>query len=163
MTISRIARPLFVGSLVASTFLAPAALSAGGGVSAGMLTCQLANDTNIVVFSKESFDCTYQTVKGDTGHYAGAINRVGADLEFKSVQTLKWAVFAPATMTTADILHGNYYGGSASASVVAGAGARALVGGSNEKITLQPVSLSGQIGAGASATLDRFTLRYTGG
>lgn len=163
MTRNRTAKRHIAAALAAGALLLPAPAVAAGGVSAGMLTCRLSNDTNIVVFSKESFDCTYKTTKGGTGHYAGTISRVGADLEFKSTQVLKWAVLAPATMTSADILEGNYYGGSASASVVAGAGARALVGGSGDRITLQPVSVSGQIGAGASVTLDRLKLRHRGG
>ena len=51
-------------------------------------------------------------------------------------------------------------GGSAEASVVAGIGANALVGGSNRSIALQPVSVSGQIGLNIAAGISNLDLTY---
>jgi hypothetical protein len=41
----------------------------------------------------------------------------------------------------------------------AGAGANVLVGGGKESITLQPISASGIVGAGASVDIEEFELR----
>lgn len=135
----------------------------GGTVSLGMLTCDMVSDANLVVFSKEGFDCIYQATNGDIDRYNGSISKIGADLEFKSGQTLKWAVLAPSAIRGPGILAGNYLGGSAEATAVGGVGARVLLGGSRNQITLQPISVSGQTGIGASATLDALNLTATGG
>jgi len=135
----------------------------GGTVSLGMLTCRLTGDTNLIVFSKESFGCTYATSAGETAPYRGTITRIGADLQFKSGQTLKWAVLAPSARRGADILGGTYVGASAEATVGVGVGGRALVGGSSNQIILQPVSVSGQSGGGASLTLDGLRLEPVAG
>jgi hypothetical protein len=44
------------------------------------------------------------------------------------------------------MLAGTYAGATAEASVGAGVGANVLVGGSNHTVTLQPISLQGQLG-----------------
>lgn len=156
------------GILVAATMagalatapLSAAAQNSAGAVTAGMLTCQLVHDTNVVVFSQESFDCVYEEAGGGTGYYVGEISKIGADLQFKSGQILKWAVLAPSSIIGPDVIEGRYVGGSAEATALAGVGARVLVGGSSSQITLQPVSVSGQTGLGASATLDALRLTY---
>jgi hypothetical protein len=56
-----------------------------------------------------------------------------------------WEVVAP-TSRTFGALAGRYAGASAEATVGAGIGANALVGGSNRTITLQPVSVQAQAG-----------------
>ena len=134
----------------------------GGTVSLGMLTCRLTGDTNLIVFSRESFGCTYRTTAGESAPYTGTITKIGADLQFKSGQTLKWAVLAPSARRGADILGGTYVGASAEATIGVGVGGRALIGGSSNQIILQPVSISGQTGGGASLTLDGLRLEPRG-
>jgi hypothetical protein len=56
-----------------------------------------------------------------------------------------WAVFTE-TVAGPGFLAGDYVGASGEASLGAGIGANVLVGGSNRTVTLQPVSVSGQIG-----------------
>lgn len=142
---------------------APAQQGTGGTVAAGMLSCDMTGDTNLVILSSERFDCTYRGAGGATDHYRGEISKLGADLQIKRGQTLKWAVLAPSTMRGPGILSGRYVGGSTEATVIGGLGARALVGGSGSQITLQPVSLSGQTGFGASVTVDRLRLIHDPG
>jgi hypothetical protein len=57
-------------------------------------------------------------------------------------------------------LAGTYVGGSAEATVVAGVGANALVGGSNRSVALQPLSVSGQVGLNIAAGVAGLDLRY---
>ena len=77
----------------------------------------------------------------------GRINKVGVDLGWEKGGTLIWDVRSPALASGA--LSGNYIG--ASADVVAGvsAGANALVGGN--KMVLNPISVSGDIGINLAA------------
>lgn len=145
---------------VAFSTSAAAASDNRGTLAAGMLTCTLTTDTNLVLFSREDYDCTYAAANGETGTYRGEIRKLGADLQIKRQQVLKWAVLAPSSGGGASAISGSYVGGSAEATAGAGLGARVLIGGSRSQFTLQPVSLSGQTGLGASATLDALELIY---
>ena len=157
-------RAIFRRVLIAALMTLPPTLAAaqdqgsGGRIMLGMLTCDLVGDTNLVVFSKESFSCRFRASGGATERYHGEISKLGADLDFKSGQVLKWAVMAPSAVGGPGALAGRYVGASAEATAVGGLGARVLVGGSRDQIALQPVSLSGQTGFGASATLDALRL-----
>lgn len=162
MTRGTLAAATLAGTLAAAS-LEAAAQGSPGTITAGMLTCRLMQDTNVVVFSKESFDCLYEEAGGGRGHYLGEISKVGADLQLKSGQVLKWAVLAPSSISGPDVIEGRYVGGSVEATALAGLGTRVLVGGSQNQITLQPVSVSGQTGVGASVTLDALRLTYRPG
>ena len=51
-------------------------------------------------------------------------------------------------------------GGTADASVIVGAGANALVGGSNRTVALQPLSVQGQVGINVAAGVAGLELRF---
>jgi hypothetical protein len=71
---------------------------------------------------------------------------------------MDWAVFAP-TNKIRGALAGEYAGASAEATVGAGAGANVLVGGSNRTITLQPISVQGQVGLNLAVGVAGLNLR----
>jgi hypothetical protein len=75
---------------------------------------------------------------------------VGLNLGVTSGGVIVWAVFAN-TNRYAGMLAGTYVGASAEASVAVGLGANVLVGGSNESVALQPLSVQGQIGFNVAA------------
>ncbi len=56
-----------------------------------------------------------------------------------------WAVYAP-TNRRFGALAGHYGGATGEATVGAGVGANVLVGGSSRTVTLQPISVQGQVG-----------------
>ena len=56
---------------------------------------------------------------------------------------------------------GDYVGASAEASVVIGGGANVLVGGSDQTITLQPISIQTQTGLNLAIGVAEFQLRTT--
>ena len=56
-------------------------------------------------------------------------------------------------------LSGNYAGAQGSASVGVGVGGNALIGGSNNSIALQPLSVQGQVGLNVAAGLESLELR----
>jgi len=156
---------MFLKKYVAACGLCVAALLAFGsataeesGVKVGVLSCELTDKSNAIVYTNEKFECIYNPNSGGNERYAGKITRIGIDLEFKPNQQLVWAVIAPTTDLKGGALAGEYAGVSASASLGAGAGAKVLVGGFEKSITLQPVSIAGSTGAGASAGIETFTL-----
>jgi hypothetical protein len=70
-----------------------------------------------------------------------------------------WLVWAP-TNRPVGALAGTYAGGTAEASLVAGIGANALVGGSDRTVALQPFSVQGQVGLNIAAGVAGLDLRY---
>ena len=68
-----------------------------------------------------------------------------------------WAVFA-GTNRYVGMLSGTYAGAQAEATVGAGVGANALIGGSNHSVALQPLSVQGQTGLNVAAGVASLSL-----
>jgi putative NADH-flavin reductase len=91
--------------------------------------------------------------------YIATIRKVGVDLGITQESDLTWAVFAPSVRLGPGDLSGNYAGAQGSASVGVGVGGNALIGGSNNSIALQPLSVQGQLGLNVAAGLESLELR----
>jgi len=142
-----------------ATLLSGAALAEEGGFKVGFLSCTLSDSTNLIVYSNEEFTCTYNPNAGENETYSGVITRIGVDLTWKKGQQLLWTVVAPTNNIGPGALAGTYGGVSADVAVGAGVGAKILVGGLEDSIALQPVSLAGNTGVGASAGIESFELK----
>jgi hypothetical protein len=77
--------------------------------------------------------------------YDGSITKFGLDLGLIGGGVMVWAVFTE-TVAGPGFLAGDYVGASGEASLGAGVGANVLIGNSNRTVTLQPLSVSAQIG-----------------
>ena len=73
--------------------------------------------------------------------------------------TLFWAVFAPNSHIGRGTLRGNYVGASGNVALGIGLGAHVLIGGSRRTISLQPLSVEGQIGINLAVTVASLSLR----
>jgi hypothetical protein len=71
---------------------------------------------------------------------------------------LFWGVFAPTTHIGQGTLRGTYVGASGNASLGLGLGANVLVGGSHRTISLQPLSVEGQVGINLALGVAGLTL-----
>ena len=90
----------------------------------------------------------------------GVIKKLGLDIGVTRKAVLRWRVLAPTGNVYAPgVLAGDYGGVSAEATVVVGAGANLLVGGSTKTITLQPLSVQAQTGLNVAAGVTSFQLR----
>lgn len=140
--------------------LSASAALADNATDVGVLTCTLTGVTNIVVYTDEKFDCVFAPLSGADYNYTGEIKSIGVNLSVTKDMTLVWAVLTTKTDgDVADQLKGDYVGAGAAVEVGGGVGLNALVGGSSRAITLQPVSVSGSVGAGASVGIESFSLR----
>lgn len=128
-------------------------------VRAGMLTCQVAPGVGFVVGSQKSVSCEYKSVRGYRETYTGRITRVGLDVGFTTGGTLVWAVYA-ASQPGRGTLAGGYGGASAEATIAAGVGANALVGGFRKSIALQPLSVGTQRGFDLAVAVSGLELEY---
>ncbi len=131
-----------------------------GGVEIGSLTCQVDSGAGFVFGSTRRLTCTFERLgnKPDE-YYEGEINRFGLDIGVTGKTVMGWAVFAPKRGLEDYALAGTYAGVAADASVGLGGGAKVLVGGSNDSISLQPLSLQGQSGLNVAVTVAELRLQ----
>jgi hypothetical protein len=112
----------------------------------GTLTCDISPGLGLIVGSQREVTCVFTPSRGGRREaYLGTITRVGLDVGATAGGQMVWAVFAPSSARYA-ALAGNYVGASGEATLGAGLGANALIGGSNRTVALQPISVQGQVG-----------------
>jgi len=152
-----------LAAALAAPTLAPAASADTMKMQAGTLVCELTSKTNLILVSKRRFHCHFNLAGSSSiERYRGEVTNVGADLEVTSTEQIVWLVLAPSVNIPAGALAGKYLGAGASATAGVGVGARALIGGVDNSISLQPLSLSGSKGFGASAVISGMVLRFEG-
>jgi len=123
-------------------------IAAEGGVKAGILTCNVASGFGFILGSSKDVKCTYAPAQGPAEFYKGTISKFGADIGYSPAAVIVWAIFAPTTDVKPGALAGTYAGPTASATAGVGAGVHALVGGSDNSISLQPLSIEASAGPG---------------
>jgi hypothetical protein len=154
-------RRSFIPGLAAATLLV--ALSPGVNaqqrVQVGILECRGGSSIGFIVGSVTNLGCVLRVEGLPDDRYVATIRKVGLDLGITQETALAWGVFAPVTRLGPGDLAGNYAGAQGSAAIGVGAGGNVLVGGSNNSIALQPLSLQGQIGLSIAAGLESLELR----
>lgn len=149
-------------ALSGATLLATSAMAEdkGAGVKVGTLTCAVEEETNFIVGSKATLNCTYEPAGGGkAAYYTGTVSDYGLDIGKTTDATLVWGVVAPTGDMEAGALEGNYGGVTAGASLGAGLKANALIGGFDKSIALNPVSLESQTGTNFTLGVSQLTLR----
>lgn len=120
-------------------------------IAAGQLTCGVKGGTSFIIGSTKDLRCVFRASPGDEGErYEGQIQKYGLDIGVTNQAILTWTVLAPSRGVLAGALSGKYLGVAADASAGLGGGANVLVGGSNNSISLQPLSVQGQTGLNAA-------------
>ncbi len=128
-------------------------------VETGILECRGISQ-QYVITSLTNLQCVFRAHNGARhSRYVASIRRVGLDIGVNQSTTLGWAVYAPTRTPGPGSLSGVYVGGSANATLGIGAGVNALFGGSDNTISLQPVSFQGQTGIGAVGGISALQLQ----
>lgn len=156
-----------VKTKLAAVSLAAAALTASASLAsaepklvAGTLTCYGKGSIGVIVGSKQTLSCSFNPEgPGRNARYSATITRIGVDIGVTGQSTLIWTVLASTNKLPRGALDGNFAGLSADASVGIGGGGNALVGGSNNSVVLQPVSLKGQTGLNLAVGVAELSLR----
>ena len=128
-------------------------------VRVGVLECRGGASIGFIVGSVTNLGCVLRVEGFPEDRYIATIRKVGVDLGITQETALAWAVYAPVAQLGPGDLSGNYAGAQGSASVGVGAGGNVLVGGSQNSISLQPLSLQGQVGLNVAAGLESLELR----
>jgi len=152
----RLTATLFAAAVGIAALAGPA--MAQGAVKVGTLTCNVASGWGFIIGSSKALNCTYQGVGGRYEHYVGNVTKFGADIGYTNGGILVWTVVAPVGVMQPGALAGSYAGGTASATFGVGVGANALIGGSNNTIALQPLSIEGNTGLNVAAGVAAITL-----
>ena len=125
---------------------------------AGMLTCRTSPSLGLIVGSTQRLACQYRDNSGWAQDYVGRMNRVGLDLGFTAGGVMAWGVIGSTGPVRQGSLAGRFVGASGDISVGVGAGANLLIGGTAQSISLQPLSLEGQVGLNLALGVAGMTL-----
>jgi Protein of unknown function (DUF992) len=149
-----IAMGMLAGSLAGSNAQQPMQR-----LQVGVLECRGGASIGFIVGSVTNLGCVLRVDGMPDDRYVATIRKVGVDLGITEETALAWGVYAPVARLGIGDLSGDYAGAQGSASVGVGAGGNVLVGGSNNSIALQPLSLQGQVGLNVAAGLESLELR----
>jgi Protein of unknown function (DUF992) len=154
-------RSFFLAGLAAASLVASVAGASAQQrmVRVGVLECRGGASVGFVVGSVTNLGCVLRADGVPDDRYVATIRKVGLDIGITEETALAWGVFAPVDRLGRGDLSGNYAGAQGSASVGVGLGGNVLVGGSNNSIALQPLSVQGQVGLNVAAGLESLELR----
>jgi len=153
----KLAKKFTLAAAAALLAAAGQGVMAQGGVKLGVIECNVVpgSRVNLLIRSTADVECVFNN-QGTTEYYKGETGiALGLDLSFKSNQKLAFTVIGAVddVQPGAHALRGKFVGGEVSAAAGVGLGAKALVGGSNKNISLQPLALETSEGLGASGGL----------
>jgi hypothetical protein len=158
-------RTALIAATAAAAIAAPLAASAQSDkarIEIGYLKCTQTASGGNILRATEEFTCVLDSAEPGRADetYAGVITKWGISLSDTDQRTIRWVVLASSTELEPGALAGEYGGVSADVSLGVGVGVKALVGGAQNSITLQPLSVSTQSGIGLAAGVEKLTLVY---
>lgn len=130
----------------------------GSSARQGMLTCRTSPSVGLIVGSTQRLACQFRANSGWTQNYVGRMNRVGLDIGITAGGVMAWAVLGSSTAARPGALTGRFVGASGDISVGLGAGANILIGGTAQSVSLQPLSVEGQVGLNLALGVAGLTL-----
>ncbi|MBY3537536.1 DUF992 domain-containing protein [Rhizobium laguerreae] len=149
--------PFYVAASI--LMMAATTASAAEHVSVGKLKCDVSAGMGVIIGSEREVNCSFKPIAdGNLENYSGKITEFGLDIGTISKAKLEWLVYAPA-LGQQDALSGTYAGVSADAAVGLGLGAKILVGGQQGTVSLQPVSIEGDVGFNVAVGIAALSLR----
>jgi len=152
-------RLIILAGVAAAMTVSLTGASAQERVQIGVLECRGGASIGFIVGSVTNLGCVLRIDGVPEDRYVATIRKGGVDIGITQETALAWGVFAPTKRLGPGDLSGNYAGAQGSATIGVGAGGNVLVGGSNNSIALQPLSLQGQVGLSVAAGLESLELR----
>jgi hypothetical protein len=147
-------------AFAALSVVASAPAQAQAKFKAGTLTCTGGAGVGLILGSKKTYQCAYTNASGKhTEDYSASITKIGLDIGVTGESVMVWTVLSSTNAIAERGLTGNYAGATADVAVGIGGGAKVLVGGSNNSIVLQPVSVQGQTGLNLAVGVAELAIR----
>ena len=137
-----------VGAAALALTIASADPAVAQRVRAGVLTCDISAGMSFIIGSQKAVACTFAPEPpGPQQIYNGTISKFGLDVGATGGGVMVWAVFTDSIAPPGPgFLAGDYFGASGQVTVAAGPGANVLLGGSNNTVALQPISVDTSVG-----------------
>lgn len=151
--------------LLCLVLLGTSTLYAGGkGIKAGTLEVTAIKGTrhNLIIKSSVDVEAVFTDSGGNKEYYIGEMgDKLGVDFSHKTEEVLGYLVISASSAykTGSYAMQGKYYGANMTAALGVGAGVQVLIGGFDKSFTLQPISLEGAKGAGATVGLSYLYLQ----
>ncbi|HZR60098.1 MAG TPA: DUF992 domain-containing protein [Xanthobacteraceae bacterium] len=145
---------------LAATMTSPAFAQAPR-IQAGELDCSLSSSVGLLVTSQRNVSCFFHGGNGAQAAYVGTLTRLGLDVGVTSGGKMVWTVFVN-TDRYGGTLAGSYVGATAEASLALGLGANVLIGGNNDSVALQPLSVQSTTGFNIAAGVSQLNLCLAG-
>jgi len=149
-------KKFFTAALLSMGLLTAISSANAAEVKTGVLSCKVHSGWGVIIGSSKKVDCVFTASNGKKTQYKGSITKIGVDIGYTDNKTIAWVVLS-GNGSGAD-LSGTYIGANAEATAIVGLGANALVGGLNNNIALQPLSVQGQTGLNVAAGVASLTL-----
>ena len=147
------------GSVLFTLSLFAAEHAAAQSTRVGMLSCRTSASIGLLVGSRQGIRCRFTPDGGGRSeNYTGRIGRLGLDIGVTAGGVLAWGVLIRTRRYAPGSLAGTYAGASGDIAIGIGAGANLLVGGSNNSVPLQPLSVEGQVGINLALGIAALTL-----
>src|ERR1700736_1392336 len=127
-------------------------------VQVGILECRGGASVGFIVGSVTNLGCVLRVEGLPEDRYIATIRKVGLDLGITAETALAWGVFAPVAQLAPGAPTRTYARAQGSAPLGVGVGGNVLVGGSNNTIALQPLSVQGSVGINLAAGLESLEL-----
>ena len=162
---------LSTGALVAALALSGSSALAADNetvdhIEIGSLSCDVGDGTGFVFGSTRELTCTFNPVQEGLADetYVGEINRYGIDIGKTQNGQMSWLVLAPTEQEFSEGgLNGSYKGVSGEATLGVGLGANVMVGGSENTLALQPISVNTQTGINFAIGVGEINLQRVSG
>jgi uncharacterized protein DUF992 len=150
-----------IGAAALALAFVPADPAGAQRVRAGVLTCDISPGLSFVIGSEKTVACNFAPEPpGPPQVYSGSISKFGLDVGATGGGVMVWAVFTDSMAPPGPgFLAGDYFGASGQVTVAAGLGANALIGGSNNTVALQPLSVSTSVGLNFALGVAELRLR----
>jgi Protein of unknown function (DUF992) len=146
-------------SLLVTSFTSAHAQAPLNRVQVGVLECRGGASIGFIVGSVTHLGCVLRIAGMPEDRYVATIQKVGIDIGITEETSMAWGVYAPVARLGPGDLSGNYVGADGSAAIGVGVGGNVLIGGSNNSIALQPLSVQGSVGLDVAAGLESLELR----
>ncbi len=130
-------------------------------VQVGELDCSLSSSIGMVVTSQRNVSCFFHSGNAPQAAYVGTLTRLGLDIGITSGGKMVWTVFVN-TDRYSGTLAGSYVGATAEAALALGLGANVLIGGNNDSVALQPLSVQSTTGFNIAAGVSQLNLCLAG-
>ena len=154
MFIRCIAPALVLGFMLVGT----PAYSQGSSIRTRVLTCRTSASVGLIVGSRQRLRCQLKTDNGKIQNYTGTIGRLGLDVGVTAGGADGMGGLGQYRQHSLRRARRRLCRGERRRILGAGVGANVLVGGTRKSISLQPLSVEGQVGVNLALGIAKMTL-----